>query len=45
MVMAKRKDWDILWVLLFAALCWGALWEHDPVAAWVSQAWRNRPRF
>ncbi len=45
MFMAKRRDWDILWVVLIAALCWGALWEHEPLSVWVSHAWRNRPRF
>jgi hypothetical protein len=45
MVMAKRRDFQILWVVAIAAVCWGALWEHEAVSTWVLHAWRNRPRF
>jgi hypothetical protein len=45
MVMAKRRDFQILWVVVIAAVCWGALWEHEALSAWVLHAWRNRPRF
>jgi hypothetical protein len=45
MVMTKRRDFQILWVVLIAAACWGALWEHEPLSIWVRHAWSNRPRF
>jgi hypothetical protein len=43
--MDKRRDFQILWVLLIAAICWGALWEHEPLSVSAVHAWRNRPPF
>ena len=37
--MAKRQDWDIMWILLMAGVCWFALWRHDLVSTWVKKAW------
>jgi len=45
MVMAKNRDFQILWVVLIAAICWGALWEHEAVSVWFVHAWKNLPRF
>jgi len=38
--MARRRDLDIVWVVLLAAACWGALWEHEPISAW-KRSWIN----
>jgi len=41
--MARRTDFQILWVVLLAVIFWTAIWEHDklielyqksPVPAW-----------
>jgi hypothetical protein len=46
-LVMMRLDWWLLafWVVVIAAICWGALWEHEAVSTWVVHAWRNRPRF
>jgi len=36
---AIQHDWDILWVLLLAAACWFALWNHKDIGAWIDMAW------
>jgi hypothetical protein len=41
---ARHRDWDILWVVLLAAACWGALWEHEPITNWVHKVWVQSKR-
>jgi hypothetical protein len=34
----RRRDLQILWVLVFAAVYWLAFWNHDTVAQWLHDA-------
>jgi hypothetical protein len=46
--MARRRwDLQIFWIVLFAVVFWGAIWEHDklyelyrksPIPGWFSHA-------
>jgi hypothetical protein len=40
----SRRDWDILWVVILAAACWGALWEHEEITKWAHKVWIQNKR-
>ena len=39
---ASRSDWDILWVILLAAVCWIVFWYHAAVGTWIQKAWMHK---
>jgi hypothetical protein len=36
--MRARTDFEILWIVLAAAVCWLALWKHELVGTWIHKA-------
>jgi len=40
----RRRDFQILWVVLIAAVCWGFVWQHEAVGIWLHRVWINRSR-
>jgi len=41
--MSKPRDFGIAWVVLFAALFWGAIWKHEPIVYWARKIWVSLP--
>jgi hypothetical protein len=38
-IMARRRDWGIVWWVVFlAALCWVALWQKAVIIYWMHKA-------
>ena len=48
--MARKADLQIFWIVLLAAIFWGAIWEHEklyqlyrktPIPGWLRRASSN----
>jgi len=40
----QRRQWEIIWVLVVAAIGWGLVWQHEMVSTWVHKIWISRSK-
>ena len=33
--MARRRDWEIIWVVVIAVTGWYAVYRHDAILLWI----------